>query len=84
MRRTESCKTLQVKSKQETKRTKEEIEEHISKNAQTGSKKVFIHSKRKKVVMKLVRSLNDKSRNGEGRWPRTAKLAQRDWKSCLP
>lgn len=68
MKGTESCKTLQVKSKQETKRTKKEFEEHVAKDTQTGSKKVFIYIKRKKVVTKLVRPLSDKSLKGRGGW----------------
>lgn len=48
------------------KRTKKGFEEHLAKNAQTHSKKVFIYIKRKKAVTKLVRSLNDKSLKGWG------------------
>lgn len=74
---------MQVKSKQQMKRNKQGFEEHVVKDAQTSSNKVFIYIKRKQVVTKLVRLLNDKSKIG-GQGSRMPKHAQRSSKSCPP
>lgn len=68
------------------KRTEKLFEERLAKDAQTGSKKAFTYIKRKKVVMKLVRLLNNKSLKGVlGECvSMMAKLAQKSSKRCLP
>lgn len=40
--------------------TRKELEEHLAKDAQTGSKKVFTYIKRKKVVTKFMKWVKNK------------------------
>lgn len=67
-------------------RTRKKLE-HLAKDAQTGSKKVFTYIKRKKVVTKLIRWVKNKSLywGRESReWSRRAELAGKLKKLSAP